>query len=242
MPKNKIKVVILSGGMGHRFRDHIKEIPKPLINIGKKPILWHIMKYYEYYGFTDFVLCLGFMADKIKDYFEGHTSWNITFAYTGLNTNTGGRIKKIENLIKDETFFVTYGDGLSDINLNKLLEFHRGKNKIATITCVRPNSPFGIVNITGNNLVASFDEKPLLKQWINGGFFVFNREIFKYLGRNDVLEKRPFEKLAKDEELAAYRFRGFWECMDTYKDHLVLNEIWSGGNARWAKWRKRGKL
>ncbi len=237
MLKKNIKGAILCGGMGHRFKGHVDGIRKPRIKIGDKPILWHIMKYYEYYGFNDFVLCLGHLANEIKNYFnDSMDPWKITFADTGLNTNTGGRVKSIEKYIKEDIFMVTYGDGLSDIDLNGLLKFHVEKKRIATITCVRPRSPFGMVNISKDNLITSFDEKPLLSQWINGGFFVFNKSIFKYLKDNDVLEKEPFEKLAGEEQLAAYKFKGFWECMDTYKDHMILNDLWESGKSPWAKW------
>lgn len=241
MAKKKMKVAILCGGMGQRFKGHIDGLPKALVKIGGKPILWHIMKYYEYYGFRNFILCLGYMGDAIKDYFRNQKNWDITYADTGLNTNTGGRIKRIENCIEEENFFATYGDGLSDIDLNKLIKFHESNRRAATITCVRPHSPFGIVNIGKDNLVSSFDEKPVLSQWINGGFFVFNKKIFDYLGENDILEKKPFEKMAVDKNLAAYKFNGFWKCMDTYKDHLVLNELWDKKKAVWAKWLKRSR-
>ncbi len=238
----KTKVVILCGGMGHRFKGYIDDLPKPLIQIGEKPILWHIMKYYEYYGFKNFILCLGHMGNEIRNRFNNsRDGWSIVFADTGLNTHTGGRIKRIEKYINEDIFLATYGDGLSDIDLNKLMEFHKKKTKIATITCVKPHSPFGMVNIDRDELVTSFDEKPLLDQWINGGFFVFDRRIFKYLDDNDILEKKPFERLASEKELVAYRLKGFWKCMDTYKDHLDLNEIWENGDPRWAKWLKRSK-
>jgi len=242
MSLRKTKVVILCGGAGHRFKGYIDDIPKPMIKIGEKPILWHIMKYYEYYGFRDFVLCLGHMGNEIRNYFRDERSWNVTFADTGLGTNTGGRVKRIEKHIKEDIFLVTYGDGLSDVDINRLIKFHRSKDKIATITCVRPHSPFGMVNIEKNGLVSAFDEKPLLNQWINGGFFVFDRRIFEYLHDNDILEKEPFVRLVNKKELAAYKFRGFWRCMDTYKDHLVLNELWDQGDPLWAKWlKKRGR-
>ena len=238
--KKKIKVVILCGGMGLRFKGYIDGTPKPLIHVGERPILWHIMKYYAYYGFNNFILCLGHMGNEIRNYFSSGMPWNIVFADTGLNTNTGGRIKRIEKYIKEKMLLVTYGDGLSDMDLNKLIEFHQKKKRIATITCVKPHSPFGMVNIENDGIVSSFDEKPVLNQWINGGFFVFDRKIFKYLNDNEVLEKEAFERLVDKKELAAYRFMGFWRCMDTYKDHLILNELWDHGNPLWAKWLKKG--
>ncbi|MBI3036802.1 glucose-1-phosphate cytidylyltransferase [Candidatus Woesearchaeota archaeon] len=257
-----MKVVILCGGKGTRFREYPEEIPKPLAVIGGKPILWHLMKTYSHYGYKDFILCLGYKGDMIKKYFieeEWRASdftmnlknrqkqtlaageeedWNITFADTGLETNTGGRIKRIEKYIpQGEDFFATYGDGLANIDIRQLLEFHKKKGGIATITCLRPYSQFGIVEIDDNSsAVTSFKEKPRLDYWINGGFFVFKKEIFNYLGDNDVLEQKPFETLAAKKEIAAYKFEGFWQCMDTFKDYQSFNELWEKG-APWKVWR-----
>jgi glucose-1-phosphate cytidylyltransferase len=253
-----MKVVILCGGKGTRFRDYPEEIPKPLALIGGKPILWHIMKLYSHYGFKDFVLCLGFKADMIKRYFIeeewrakdftlslkdkkkiDHSSdeedWNITFADTGIETNTGGRLKQIEKYIpKGEDFFATYGDGLSNVHIDELLEFHKKMGKTATITCLRPYSQFGIVE-TNDGLVTQFREKPKLDYWINGGFFVLKHDIFNYLAENDILEKKPFEDLAAKKEIAAYKFEGFWQCMDTFKDYQSFGELWEKG-APWKVW------
>jgi len=231
-----MKTVILCGGEGTRLREHTNSIPKPMVIIGDKPILWHIMKIYTHYGFNDFILCLGYKGDVIKDYFKNDEDWNVTFADTGLKTNTGGRIKRVEKYIEDDTFFVTYGDGLSDIDLNDLLEYHKSKNKVATLTAVKPLSPFGMLEIDSNNMVTDFKEKPILDHWINGGFFVFDVGVFDYIGENDVLENEVFERLAKDNNLSAYKHTGFWECMDTYKDNLELNRMWESNQARWAVW------
>ena len=233
-----MKVVILCGGKGERLREHTEAIPKPLIEIGNKPILWHIMKSYSHHGFNDFVLCLGYKAEKIEEYFKNNNKekWNIEFADTGLETNTGGRIKKIEKCIKDENFFATYGDGLSDINIKELFDFHKKMNKTATMTCTSLRSNFGIVDIDGSNLVSGFNEKPFMNMWINGGFFVFKRKIFDYLDEDSVLEGKPMENLTKDNQLAAYRYRGFWECMDTYKDTRMLNQMLDNGKAKWMVW------
>ncbi len=253
-----MKVVILCGGKGTRFREYPEDMPKALAPVGGKPILWHIMKSYAHYGYKDFILCLGYKGDMIKKYFiedewraadftinlkdkkkvthtSGEEDWNITFADTGQETNTGGRLKRIEKFIPEgEDFFATYGDGLSDINISELLRFHREKGKTATITCIRPYSQFGIVE-TDDSLVKSFREKPRLDYWINGGFFVFKKEMLKSVGENDVLEKKPFEALAAKGEIAAYKFGGFWQCMDTFKDYQSLNELWEKG-APWKVW------
>lgn len=257
------KVVILCGGMGTRLKEETEFRPKPLVNIGAFPILWHIMKHYSHYGFDDFVLCLGYKGDMIKDYFlnydwmsndftlnlgkgkgqlSNHTSstedWNITFADTGAETNTGGRIKRIEKYIKEENFLATYGDGVSDANIKELLDFHRNKNKTGTILGVHPWSKYGTVHADENGIITNFTEKPMLKDTINGGFFVFRKEVFDYLDNNCVLEKEPFEKLAKEKQLALFRHDGFWHCMDTYKDFQELNSIWEKGNAPWKVWKQ----
>ena len=232
MNKN-IAVVILCGGKGLRMSEMTESIPKPLVRIGDRPILWHIMKMYSHYGFNDFILCLGYKASQIKKYFEGNKEWNITFADTGLTTNTGGRIKRIERHIKNSPFFVTYADGLADINLNDLLEFHTQQNKIATLTAVRPQLPFGIVELDGNSLVTSFAEKPVSDHWINGGFFVFDTDVFSCIEENDTLEKEVFERLTQDRQISAYKHQGFWKCMDTYKDNLELNEMFASNKAKW---------
>jgi glucose-1-phosphate cytidylyltransferase len=237
---NNIQTVILCGGRGTRMG--AEELPKPLFKIGERAILWHVMKIYESFGVKDFILLVGYKKEKIIDYFKDHKEWNIKFVDTGLNTNTGGRIKKIERLIDNDVFFVTYGDGLSNINLKNLFFFHKQHNKVATLTSVRPFSPFGITGIDSHtNLVTHFEEKPMLDHWVNGGFFVFNREVFKYIKDNDILERDTFSRLVKDKNLLAYKHNGFWECMDTYKDNLRLNQLWSLGNAPWAVWQKGRK-
>ncbi len=179
-------------------------------------------------------------ANKIREYFEGDTGWNITFADTGLDTNTGDRIKRIEKYINDEVFLVTYADGLSDININDLLEYHKRQNRIATVTVVKPRSPFGMVNLDSDNLITNFAEKPILDLWINGGFFVFRRDVFRYIEEGDTLEKEVFDRLVKDRQVGAYQHNGFWKCMDTYKDNLELNEMWRLDKAQWAIWKERG--
>lgn len=259
-----MKTVILCGGKGTRLKEHTEEIPKPLVEIGDKPILWHIMKIYSFYGYREFILCLGYKGEKIEEYFinadkknivsiqtlegvssdkilyleDGAESWEIILAYTGRETNTGGRIKRIEKYIEeDNVFFATYGDGVADIQLNLLYEFHKKHGKLATLTCVNPMSQFGILHTDGGGLITKFEEKPRLDHWVNGGFFVFNKKVFAYLDENSVLEKKPFNKLVQNKGLIAYRHSGFWACMDTYKDTVMLNELWKSGKAKWKIWR-----
>ena len=238
-----MKVVILCGGRGERLMEHTEIIPKPLVAIGNEPILLHIMKIYSHYGMRDFILCLGYKGEKIKEYFQKHPvpGWNIELVDTGLDTNTGGRIKKVQGLIKDEMFLATYGDGVSDLDIKKSIEFHRQHGKIATMTCCRLRSNFGIIDIGSNNKVSGFREKPFMDMWINGGFFVFNKSVFDYLEENSVLEMEPMKGLAQDNELMAFKYDGFWECMDTYKDTRKLNEMVATGHTPWMVW-KNGKV
>ena len=234
----QIQTVILCGGKGTRMGHN--DLPKPLFPVGGKPLLWHIMSIYSHYGFNEFILCLGYKKEKIEDYFKGNKKWRITFVDTGQDTNTGERIKKIEKLIKADIFFATYGDGLSDVPLDKLLAFHLLHKKTATLISVRSRSQFGIISIDPHtSAVTQCHEKPLLDYWINGGFFVFNREVFSAIKENDVLEKETFSKLVRGKALVAYKHDGFWECMDTYKDNLHLNQLWNSGLAPWAVWHKK---
>jgi glucose-1-phosphate cytidylyltransferase len=230
-----IKTVILCGGKGTRMGND--DLPKGLFPIGGRPILWHIMSIYSHYGFNDFILCLGYKGKNIREYFEKVKQWKITFVETGENTNTGGRLKKIEEHINEDHFLATYGDGLADINLSKLVNFHRKHKKSATITVVKPFSQFGIVGVDPHTQsITHFEEKPILDHWINGGFFVFNRNIFGYLKGNDILEKDSFKRLLIDKKLNAFKHLGFWRCMDTYKDNLELNELWKERKAAWKIW------
>lgn len=258
-----IPVVILCGGKGTRLKEQTETVPKPLIEIGGKPILWHIMKIYSHHGFNNFILCLGYLGEKIKEFFiryndwrhadlrlelggagEGRFErlsrnserWSIVFAETGEETNTGGRIKRIERYIPGNQFFATYGDGLADINLRGVLAYHREKGKVGTMTVLHPVSGYGILDFDEDQAVVQFEEKPQLDIWINGGFFVFNRRIFDYLTDNCVLEQEPFERLAKDRQLAAFPHPGFWASMDTYKDFQELNRLWLTGRAPWRVW------
>ncbi|MBN2454286.1 NTP transferase domain-containing protein [Candidatus Woesearchaeota archaeon] len=233
-----MKTIILCGGKGTRLRELTEEIPKPLVEIGGKPILWHIMKIYESNGFKDFVLALGYKGDMIRDYFaENEDGWNIEFAETGAETNTGGRIKRAEKYIGEGEFMATYGDGLASINIRALIEQHRKSGKMATITCVKPKSRFGIVEIDEKSIIRNFSEKPVLPYWVNGGFFVFKKKVFDFIGENDVLENEVFEKLAAMNEISAYKFSGFWDCMDTFKEMQALNELWNSGKAAWKVWK-----
>ncbi|OGC10907.1 glucose-1-phosphate cytidylyltransferase [candidate division WOR-1 bacterium RIFOXYC2_FULL_37_10] len=260
-----MKVVILCGGQGTRLREETEYRPKPLVPIGEMPILWHIMKTYSHYGYKNFILCLGYKGDMIKDYFLKfeelmndftlnlrskeervihHNSstledWNITFVNTGQLSQTGSRVAKIKDFIgSDKEFFLTYGDGLANVDISKLLEFHHEHGKTATITAVRPPSRFGEIS-SKDNKVLSFNEKPTVSEGhINGGFFVFKRELFDFLSTDDdcILEKKPLENLVKKEELMMYPHSDFWQCMDTYRDSVLLNEMWNKGNAPWKVW------
>jgi glucose-1-phosphate cytidylyltransferase len=257
---DRLKTVILCGGRGTRLREYTEAIPKVLVEVGGRPILWHIMKGYAECQFTEFVLALGYLGQSVKQYFleldgwkshdlqlrlgsraqpevlGGGDQWDVILADTGIDTNTGGRLKRIERHLDDDTFFATYGDGLADIDHRQLLAFHRSHGLTATITVTRPRLGFGVVELNGESRVTRFDEKPPLDAWINGGFFVFNRRVFDYLSDDSVLEREPIERLAADGQLAAYRHSGFWACMDTYKDNVELNSLWSCGRAPWVIW------
>ena len=261
-----MKTVILCGGRGTRLGEHGVNVPKALIEIGGRPLLWHLLKIYAHHGVNDFVLCLGYLGDTIKRYFverhwldhdftlelspsgetqllkhersqAGNDDWRITFADTGQDTNTGGRLKRIQHYIgEDETFCVTYGDGLANVDLPGLLAFHQAHGKIATLTAVHPRSSFGILKLDKQSAVTDFEEKPMMQEWINGGFFVFNRGIFDYLDADCVLEREPLERLAQAGELIAYQHTGFWKCLDTYKDNVEFNQLWDVGQADWKVW------
>lgn len=256
-----MQVVLLCGGKGTRLQEHTVSIPKPLIEVGGYPILWHVMRYYSHFDHKQFVLSLGYLGAKIKEFFVEHQEWrhqdfrfrvgkeeshlesftpmeewDITFSDTGLETNTGGRIKRIERYIAGDTFMASYSDGLSNVDLNRLLEFHNSHGKVATLTAVNPASPFGVLEIDARGTVGGFREKPRLDNWINGGFFVFSRRIFEWLGDNDNLEADAFPKLAEAGELMAYQHHGFWECMDTYKHSVHLNTLWETETAPWKVW------
>ena len=233
-----MKAVILAGGHGTRISEESNIIPKPLIEIGGKPILWHIMKIYLAHKIDDFVICLGYKGEKIKEYFEQFDSklCNVQLIDTGLDTMTGGRLKRIQDKI-DDTFCVTYGDGLSDINLNDLILFHKEKRSLATLTAIHPPERFGVLNISGD-YVTQFHEKHVGESsWINGGFFVFEPEIFDYLQDDStILERMPLETLAKEKKLAAFKHNGFWHPMDTQRDKKHLEDLWTSEKAPWKIW------
>jgi len=232
-----MKTVILCGGYGTRLSEETKIKPKPMVKIGKKPILDHIMGIYKHYGYNEFILALGYKSEYIKKFYRKKHKKNINLVYTGRDTKTGGRLLRLKNYLKNEkTFMLTYGDGVSDINIKKIIQFHKRHGKIATITAVRPPVRFGELKINRNK-VKSFKEKPQVTQgWINGGFFIFNKEILNFIkGDQTMLEREPLEKLTRAGQLMAYEHNGFWRCMDTMRDKILLNKIWNKGGALWKK-------
>ena len=233
-----MKAVILAGGYGTRISEESHLLPKPMIEIGGKPILWHIMKIYLAHKIDDFVICLGYKGEKIKEYFEQFDSklWNVQLIDTGLNTMTGGRLKRIQDKI-DDTFCVTYGDGVSNINLNNLVTFHKEKKSLATLTAIHPPERFGVLNLSGDYVTEFHEKHTGESSWINGGFFVFEPEIFDYL-QNDstVLERAPLETLAKEQKLSAFKHNGFWHPMDTLRDKKHLEDLWTSEKAPWKIW------
>ena len=233
-----MKVVILAGGYGTRISEESHLRPKPMIEIGGKPILWHILKIYSSFGFNDFIICCGYKGEQIKEYFtnSNQESWNVELVDTGLDTMTGGRLKRIQNHI-NETFCMTYGDGVSNIDVNNLIAFHREKKSIATLTAVHPPERFGVLSLNAD-YVTEFREKPSGESsWINGGFFVFEPEIFDYLQDDStILERTPLETLAKEKKLTAFRHDGFWYAMDTLRERKHLENLWVLQKAPWKIW------
>lgn len=233
-----MKVVILCGGKGTRLSEETKVIPKPLVQIGNKPILIHIINYYKYFGINEFIIATGYKGTLIKKYFNKKQNKDkITIVNTGLNTMTGGRLLRLKNFFKkNENFMLTYGDGLSNINISKTLKFHLKHKKIITISAVRPSVRFGELTINQSTVV-DFQEKTQTKAgWINGGFFVLNQKIFSFLKNdNEMLEKEPMTKLVKKKQVKAYRHHGFWQCMDTLRDKNYLNKLWKSKNTPWTK-------
>jgi len=232
-----MKTVILCGGYGTRLSEETKIKPKQMVKIGNKPILEHIMGIYEYYGYNQFILALGYKSEYIKKFYKNKNKKNINLVYTGKDTKTGGRLLRLKSYLKNEkTFMLTYGDGVSNINIKKAIQFHNNHGKIATITAVRPPVRFGELKINRNK-VKSFKEKPQVGQgWINGGFFIFNNEILNFIKNDQImLEREPLEKLTKAGQLMAFEHKGFWKCMDTMRDKILLNKLWNKGNALWKK-------
>ena len=228
MVNTNIPVVILAGGKGMRMRNYSDSIPKGLVPIGGLPIIEHVIKIYQHYNLNQFIICVGYLGDKIKNHFKETDTLDIKIIDTGANTQTGGRIKKIEDYINTDNFFMTYCDGVSDVNINKLYDFHTRMGKIVTLTAVHPMSPFGLVEIEKGNVIG-FKEKPMLSSYINGGFFVFNKQIFSYLNEDSVLEDEILRKLVREKQVTAYTHEGFWACMDTPKDVERLNSLWDIG-------------
>ena len=232
-----MKTVILCGGYGTRLSEETTIKPKPMVKIGNKPILEHIMSIYEYYGYNQFILALGYKSEYIKKYYKNKSKKNINLIYTGKDTKTGGRLLRLKNYLKNEkTFMLTYGDGVSNINIKKAIQFHNNHGKIATITAVRPPVRFGELKINRNK-VKSFKEKPQVGQgWVNGGFFIFNNEVLNFIKDDQtMLEREPLEKLTMAGQLMAFEHKGFWKCMDTMRDKILLNKLWNEGNALWKK-------
>jgi len=258
-----MKVVVLCGGLGTRLREETEFRPKPMVEIGGRPILWHIMKMYAHYGMREFILCLGYRGNMIKDYFLNYEAMNndfrislgrqshiefmdahqeqdftVTLADTGLETMTGGRLQCVERYLNDEdTFLLTYGDGLSDVNIGELVKFHRSHGRLATVTSVPPISRFGVIETDAHGQVQRFREKPQANGLISAGFFVLNRRIFDYLsGPQCILEREPLERLASEGQLMAYRHNGFFFAMDTYREYQYLNELWASEKTPWKVW------
>tara|TARA_B100001115_G_C15742176_1_gene362265 strand:- start:93 stop:794 length:702 start_codon:yes stop_codon:yes gene_type:complete len=230
-----IKTIILAGGYGTRLGDVTDTIPKPMVEIGGIPIIVHIMNHYAHYGHNEFYIALGYKADYIKKYFDNFNSkWDIKLIDTGVDTQTGGRCKIISKEIGNERAFLTYGDGLSDININKLLDFHISNKKIITVSAVHPSARFGELHLEGDRVI-SFKEKPQLQSgWINGGFFVIEPEFYNFINKQDVmLEREPLEAAAMKSELYAFKHEGFWQCMDTRRDHHLLETLWQSNDAPW---------
>lgn len=261
--RKNMKVVIFAGGLGTRISEETDARPKPMVTIGGKPILWHIMKIYSHYGFNDFIICLGYKGYIIKEYFmhyflhnsditievgsnqvEVHNtnteSFKVTLIETGLDTKTAGRLKQVQQYVGNEDFMLTYGDGVSDVDIPKLIEFHKAHGKIATVTAVQPEARFGGMILDDSGNVVHFKEKPKGDgKWINGGFFVLNPDVFKYLegDMNEIMwEDRPMETLANEQQLVAYRHRGFWKCMDALRDKIELESLWQNNQAKWKIW------
>jgi glucose-1-phosphate cytidylyltransferase len=230
-------VVILCGGRGTRLQEHTHAIPKALVEIGGRPILWHVMQLYASHGFGDFVLCTGYLGDQVRDFARAQApaGARVRCIDTGLDTPTGGRIALVAGALGD-TFCATYADGVADLDLRALLRFHADHGALATMTVVRPALPFGVTELDGNGRVTGFQEKPRSAQWVNGGFFCFQPGVLARLREDSVLEREPLESLAAEGELRAYRHEGFWDCMDTYKDAILLNDLWASGAAPWKAW------
>ncbi|MBD0281646.1 MAG: NTP transferase domain-containing protein [Thermoleophilaceae bacterium] len=232
-------VLILCGGRGTRLQEHTQSIPKPLVEIGGMPIVWHVIQIYAAHGLRRFMLCTGYKGELIQEFVDSR-DWppgvEVRCVDTGVDTPTGGRIKRAGRLLGDRAFCATYADGVADIDIRALIAFHRTHGGLATMTVVRPELQFGIAELDGDARVIGFHEKPRVERWVNGGFFCFEHGALGYIGEDSVLEREPLEHLARVGQLRAYRHQGFWECMDTYKDAVELNDIWASGGAPWKVW------
>jgi glucose-1-phosphate cytidylyltransferase len=256
-----MKAILLAGGLGTRMREETEFRPKPMVEVGGRPVIWHIMKNLGAYGITEFIVATGYKSDMIKEYFLNYEArsndftielgkrdslhfhdvhdeahWTVTVAFTGDDTPTGGRVHKVARYLDDEPFLVTYGDGLADIDIPALRAFHEEQGTLATVSTVQPFSRFGVMDVADGGRVASFREKPQLDGWINIGFFIMQPGALKYLNERSVLEEEPLADLARDGQLSAYRHRGFWQPMDTYRENRLLNDLWNDGAAPWRVW------
>lgn len=256
-----MKAVLLAGGLGTRMREETEFRPKPMVEVGGRPVLWHIMKILGTQGINEFIICTGYKSEFIKNYFSNygavnrdftvtlgdHSSieyhgshdefdWKVTVADTGATTMTGGRIKKIRKYLDDEPFFCTYGDGIADVDIIGLQKFHTDHGKLATMTTTQAMSRFGVVDLEENGAVEKFREKPKVDDWINIGYFIFEQGVFDYLGDNSVLEEEPLHSLADDGQISAFKHNGFWQPMDTQRESQMLNELWDSGSAPWKTW------
>jgi glucose-1-phosphate cytidylyltransferase len=257
-----MKIVILCGGQGTRLREETEYRPKPLVDVGGRPILWHIMKHFAHHGFRDFIMCLGYRGNMIKDYFLNYEAMNndftvslgrlhqiayhgahreqdfrVTLADTGQESMTGGRVRRVQRYIEDDTFMVTYGDGVADVDIRALVAYHHTHGRLATVTTIAPTSRFGMLDVTDSGLVKRFAEKPQLDGAVSAGFFVFNRRVCDYLTGDDcILEREPLERLASEGQLMAWRHQGCFFAMDTYREYKALNELWASGKAPWKVW------
>jgi glucose-1-phosphate cytidylyltransferase len=256
-----MKAVLLAGGLGTRMREETEFRPKPMVEVGGRPVLWHIMKVLGQQEIQDFIVCTGYKSEMIKNYFTNYAAvnhdftvklgkdenikyhgthdeadWSVTVADTGATTMTGGRIKRIQKYTDGERFICTYGDGIADVDIAALLAFHKSHGKLATVTTVQPTSRFGVLDVEPDGTVNEFKEKPQTEGWINIGYFVFEPGIFDYLEDNSVLEEEPLRRLAEDRQIAAFQHHGFWQPMDTYRESQMLNDMWSAGTAPWRTW------
>jgi glucose-1-phosphate cytidylyltransferase len=256
-----VKAILLAGGLGTRLREETEFRPKPMVEVGGRPIIWHIMKNLAHFGITDFIIATGYKSSVIKDYFLNYeaqsndftvelgnresltfhgahdeASWKVTVAFTGDETMTGGRVFRAAKYLDDEPFLVTYGDGLADVDINALLSTHRASGKLGTVTSVQPNSRFGVMDVSDSGAVRRFREKPKLDGWINIGFMILEKDALKYFDADCVLEQGPLVDLASAGELSAYRHEGFWQPMDTFRESKMLNDLWSSGQAPWKLW------